>query len=309
MAQTEEDALTLLAETLLPERGLTQEEAREIQIKLWRLLALQTEHYTMGDHSSIPVEKAEELLKSIVFAINVYLKKTEESPSSLLKDADLLALLKKGWFEIAKQVKRGKALLEAVKASSPGADNISYRDTIAGIEVFFKRYDPRFFAHEIPGNIDYQLCHPVSDTLLGIEYINEYLRRLLAENEFCGRFPLPNRLRLLCASYLDYKGLLVNLYEPVAANALALALTEGVVFSLDVSEKERDVLLRLFEGRSRAGIGSEMARAAGTLCGTLEIKEPFLRDYLFRTADGLCPRVLAAVPAANLSGVFPSLGE
>jgi len=57
-----------------------------------------------------------------------------------------------------------------------------YKDTLTNIDFFFKRYDYHFFAHEIP-DIFYQLNQPVPQELQGIEYVNEYLSRLLKENQ------------------------------------------------------------------------------------------------------------------------------
>ncbi len=107
----------------------------------------------------------------------------------LLKNADLQDLLKAGWTEIEAQLKTGKELLQKVRETAPSVENRSYKDTLKGIEVFFKKYDYRFFAHEIPGDIDYQLCHPLPGELQGIEYINGYLRRLLTETGFAAALP------------------------------------------------------------------------------------------------------------------------
>ena len=50
--------------------NISNEEKEMMQIKLWTLLGNVTERYTMGDSSSVPVEIAEELLKSITFLLN-----------------------------------------------------------------------------------------------------------------------------------------------------------------------------------------------------------------------------------------------
>ena len=66
--------------------------------------------------------------------------------------------------------------------------NVALRDTLENIGEFFKRYDYRSMAHEIPCSIDYPLCHQVEESTPGIDYIEEYLSRLLIEIEFLGRF-------------------------------------------------------------------------------------------------------------------------
>ena len=54
--------------------NISDEEKEIIQIKLWELLGKVTERYTMGDSSSVPIEIAEELLKSICFLLKKEMK-------------------------------------------------------------------------------------------------------------------------------------------------------------------------------------------------------------------------------------------
>ncbi|MFR1822428.1 MAG: DUF6179 domain-containing protein [Clostridium saudiense] len=61
--------------------NISNEEKEMMQIKLCTLLGKVTERYTMGDSSSVPVEIAEELLKSITFLLNKEMK----NPQSIVK--------------------------------------------------------------------------------------------------------------------------------------------------------------------------------------------------------------------------------
>jgi hypothetical protein len=283
---------------------LTNEDIEAIQIKLWRLLGQLTERYTMGDSSSVPVETAEELFKSIFFTIGLCMKTPGKPLASLLKKANMQELLQAGLVEIESQMEFGKKLLQQVKDSAPRIENISYQDTLAGIEGFFKKYDYRFFAHEIPCHIDYQLYYPVPDELQGIEYINEYLRRLLIENRFCGHFDTGKMMRVLKSSCPDYKDLLINLYEPVAVNAIGLAMLGGDIFALDITEKDRGRLLELFRGWTKTEAIAELERSAAKLYRSLDDEDIPASEYLQRTAVELYPRIGAALPTGCLGGIF-----
>ena len=68
---------------------------------------------------------------------------------------------------------------------------------------------------------------PVSESLLGINYVNQYLARLAAENSLLTRLPQGEVRAVLERSCPDWRGLLVNLYAPVAANALARTPSAG----------------------------------------------------------------------------------
>ena len=50
---------------------LTAEEQAEFQDALWRLLSAQAARFTMGESTSLPAEKAEALLASVVYTLGV----------------------------------------------------------------------------------------------------------------------------------------------------------------------------------------------------------------------------------------------
>ena len=89
-------------------------------------------------------------------------------------------------------------------------------DTLKSISRSFDLYDPVLSAHVVPCDIDYQLALPVPDSLLGIDYVHEYLRRLSIENSLLVRIE-PGALTSLLDSWMpDWRDLVANLYEPVA---------------------------------------------------------------------------------------------
>lgn len=93
--------------------NISNEEKEMMQIKLWTLLGNVTERYTMGDSSSVPVEIAEELLKSITFLLN----KETKNPQSIVKlfeSESLESAWKHSWTTIEKDIAKGKELLEEV---------------------------------------------------------------------------------------------------------------------------------------------------------------------------------------------------
>jgi hypothetical protein len=307
MDQNNSSFLALVSEHAVSDGTLTEEDVRGIQIKLWNLLAERTQRYTMGESSSVSVETAEELWKSICFSIGLYLKMVGGQSVLLLKTAQLPQLLRASWTEIEAQVEKAKVCLQRVRDGAPDIVNRSYRDTLIGMEAFFKKYDYRFFAHEIPGDIDYQLCHAVPQELQGIEYINEYLRRLSIENDFCGYFERGTMIALLESYCKDYQGLLINLYEPVAVNALGLALLGGDILALEITDRDRSKLLSRLTGYTKTEVLEELKRAAEVLCYRLQIGDAQARDYLQSTATELFPRIKAAMPKNRLDGIFLSL--
>ena len=224
----------------------------------------------MGDSTSVPVETAQELLTSLCFTLSEYLKESGES-QKLLVTGELDKLFELGIKAIESKIETGRRLFKAACLGAPGIENISLRDTLRGIGDFFRRYDCRFFAHRIPCGIDYQLCHPVSESVQGIEYINEYLRRLIIENSILNRFDGRLTIRLLKGYCPDYIGLLINLCEPVITNAVGLTLIGKDPLPLDIADADRSPLAALFEPLTETKARAVLAEAARRLCRRLEI--------------------------------------
>lgn len=322
----EDKDLSVIIESGLREGILTDEEVGNIQGRLLVLLGRRTERYTMGDSSSVPIETAEELFRSICFTISLLLK-SDRDMNALLDCEDMEAILKEGQKKIQKLVEIGKWMLHKAKEGALPIDNISYHDTIQSIEGFFKKYDIQFFAHKIPCSIDYQLCHAVPEELQGIEYINEYLRRIVLENRFCSRFDNGKINRLLEAYCPDYKELLINIYEPVVTNALGIALLSNNVtrldigcadvnradvnyadiVSLDITEKDRERLLQLFQKLDERELMLNLRQSAVRVSNALRITNTSDVEYLITTAESLIPRICAVIPTQRLDGIFISL--
>ena len=285
--------------------NISNEEKEMMQIKLWTLLGKVTERYTMGDSSSVPVEIAEELLKSITFLLNKEMK-NPQSIVKLFESEGLESAWKHSWTTIEKDIAKGKELLEEVIKTSTGIENISYEDTVVEICSGLKAYDYRFFAHEIPCSIDYQLSNAVSEDLQGIDFINEYLTRLLFENKFCNNFEKEKIIGILNSYCKDYKGLLINIFEPVLTNVIGLDLVEADIFELEMKSYEREVLLYTFKNMTIKEIEEELIKAANNVCNKLKIVNNFEVNYVKITALNLLPRIEEGIKNNNLANIFLS---
>lgn len=72
-----------------------------------------------------------------------------------------------------------------------------------------------FAAHQVPCIIDYPLGAPVSEKLRGLDYVEAWLAQPLEEARFLARFDLGDMVEHLESWCSDYRGLLINLYEPI----------------------------------------------------------------------------------------------
>jgi len=78
----DEKDLSVIMQSGLSSGTLTDEEVMSIQSRMWTLLGKRTGLYTVGDSSSVPIETAEELLRSICFTIGLVIKSDADAPGT-----------------------------------------------------------------------------------------------------------------------------------------------------------------------------------------------------------------------------------
>jgi hypothetical protein len=275
-----------------------------MQRRLMPLLEHQMQLLTQGDSASLPSEEAEELLESVVYTLRLHLQTCGLPTRAMLTD-DLVALFAQAQQTLFSCVAETEALYQTARRSIRLWGSRSLRDTLQGIGDTLPFYDARLYAHRAPCEIDYQLCLPVPETLLGIAYLREYLRRLLAENELLARFS-PQRVQaLLARACPEYRQLLQNIYEPVAANAIGLALLGGGETLLEITVPQAQRIAEQLGTLSPSDARALLRSAAGDACSRLAITDAFSVDYCRDTAAALYPRIVAAPGSA--AGAFAAL--
>lgn len=288
------------------EELISAEDVAAFQDAFLRLLEHRTAIYTMGDSTSVPAGVAAELLRSICFVLGID-PEERAIPDHLLR-VDLEREFQRRSADVGRRVEAADALWRNVCVAMPPIPNIALRDTLTGLSHFFKHYDYRSMAHDIPCSIDYPLCHPVDTSLLGVDYIADYLRRLMIEARFLRFFDIAACERVLACASPDYIELLVNLYEPVAVNAIGLALIGEELSRLAVGDADREMIaarLRPLGVAARERVLSEAATAA---CDTLGVSDDDERQYLRAIVPDLLPRIEVALAHGSLGGVFVGRG-
>lgn len=278
------------------------EDVAAFQERFARLLERRTAIYTQGDSTSVPKHVAVDLLRSVCFVLGIDPARPDV-PERLLS-VDLEDEFRRRLADIERKVELAAELWREVVETMPAIPSTSLEDTLASIGNFPKSYDFRSMAHEIAADFDYQLCHPVPETLQGVDYINEYLRRLLIEADFLRRFDPADCIRVLERTSPEYAELLINLYEPVATNAIGRALIGRDPRPLRIAEEEREELAQLLGPMSTAARVHALRDAAGRACDALGIDDATAGEYLRERAGELAPRVGVALASGELGGVW-----
>ena len=161
-------------------------------LQLLELLAQKCDEWAGGESSSLPVEKAQDILTSIMYVIHLASKDQQHD------DVPVSELFEKGLVCVQKKLFSCHMLQRRILKNLFNTPNVFYRSTIqGGINGFFKLYSPQFSAHEIHITADYPLCLG-RPQLEGVEFIEEYLSRIDAENAFCNLFDPVLVHRLMC---------------------------------------------------------------------------------------------------------------
>ena len=277
--------------------ALTVEEDFLAQEALWRLLGRQARLYA-PESASLPAETAAALAESLRLTLGA-----DENPRVLLS-GDLEEKLRQGQRRLARKMELGKQLWKTACLTLPSIPNRALNDTLRSLGGFWKRYDFRFFAQEVPCDIDYQLSQPVSEQLQGVDYVNEWLRRLCLEQAFLARFDQESARGVVRRNMPDYQRQVSNLFEPVAVNALGLALLGENPAALTIPPILRKELESRFAALTDIEADAALVRGAQWLCGTLSVQSAPSARYLENLALDLRPRLRAALQGGTLQFVF-----
>ena len=301
-----EEALGGLTELFYHFKGACGERLGDDEL-LAALLVRQIALYTANESSSVPTAAAQELLRGVLFFLAV----PEEADGGgeadraarirTLLSCDLADELARGQRRAQRDAALTIALWRKVVETLPPLENRSLRDTLRSIGRGFRCYDTRFFPQRFDCDIDYQLSQSVSESLLGINYVNQYLARLAAENSLLTRLPQGEVRAVLERSCPDWRGLLVNLYAPAAANVLARTLLGGE--GLTLSDGEIGALRERWEHARPEQIMADLLAAADALAERLALPRG-AGKYLSSCAREVAVRAESLRDCGGLRGVF-----
>ena len=286
---------------------LSEDEQFRIQVELLKLLEEKTKKYTSGESSSIPVELGQELMDSLLFCIGTGLQGMDymgQTDWGRLLDVDLADMVEKGTTYIKGSLEYGERLWNKICTSLPEVENQSMKDTLKSIGTFWRNYNYQYFAHEIPCDIDYQLSIPISEEKKGVFYVIAYLERLAVENQFLSYFDKDSMIPVLNRYCPDYEGLLINLYEPIATNAIGCVLLQKDFKNLVMTSEEQKKLVCMFENLSGKMIESKLCEATLLTLEQISCKSQMERKSLSEYAKGLAVRIEGVRDEGGISGIF-----
>lgn len=285
---------------------LSDGQSDALRKNLMALLAAQAGRYTQGASGSLPKETMDELLVSALYTLSV--DPTRPESFAPLVGQDIFTCFFQAQTLLLQKRDAALALASSLCLRMDDLGCVALRTTLSSLLNGLKRYDAVFFAHHVPGDIDYQLCMPVSESLMGVDYALRYLQRLELEDELLTCFPIHRVLALLDGVSARWRALVCNLLTPVLENAMALMLLGRPPRKLHVSGDDRAALLVMLCGRTEGELARLFDRATVHLAQTLLPNRADARILCQTLGKQLAPRVFEAARRGDLSHVFFSFG-
>lgn len=285
----------------MPAAPLSPAQQQAFQNALLAFLAAHTARYTSGGSTSVPAETAESLFSSVCFCLR--LSPEDAARQHALLEQGIDPAFREGLRGVERRRDAGKRLWEAVCCRLPPVENVFLTDTLREIGGFWQRYNPRYFACDIPCSIDYPLAVPVPEELPGVDYVNLYLRRLAVEHDFLCRCSPRALAEVEFHTNPHYRTLPLNLFVPAAANALGCSLLNLPPAPLLLSPADGRSLRARFSACSRQELGGALEHAADALSAELHGSDA-QRLYLRAAAERLLPQFRIALEHDSLDGVF-----
>ncbi len=295
---------SLLQEAM--EKGILSESRLDaIRYEILELVTKEVDRYNNGESSSIPVEKAQELLQSISYLIGAYLKTATDMNERLkhLNGGTMTVLFWRGVEVIEQLRKEAYNLLKLLQAEYRSYMSIAYHDTLfVGLEEAFHDYNTEFGAHEAGGSIDYPLMIELQD-YLGMEYLYQYLKQISIEDSILQKFALVRINRILHYYNPEAEQLLINLCELTIINALGCLLLHKDCRELSISRTELGELKYILGGKKEDDIEQILRETVEALGEMLMFSKEELH-YLMRSVPELKVRLCNNVKLDALERFF-----
>ncbi|MEA4920423.1 MAG: DUF6179 domain-containing protein [Clostridiaceae bacterium] len=280
-------------------------DIERLQFECLDILAHKIERYNSGDSSSIMVEKAQEIMASIFFTVGLWLKTYADPDEAVkaLQTEPMKELYQKGRKQIDNMLLEAKSLHAELLHQLANIKNEFYRDTLdGGLTGFFKLYNPDYSAQEIHITADYPIFNTIPK-LEGIEFIKAYIEAAYYENQFCCYFSAEDIHHLLLGYSKNYKGLLINIYEPVLTAAIGCVICKADCLSLAISREKVQYLCGILEKMSNSEIVETVSKAADELAQILCFSQG-LTEYIKNSLPLIVKNIELGVREHTLRRIF-----
>lgn len=262
---------------------MSEDEIIKIQVDIMNLLKDLILRYTKGESTSVTVETSENLLNSILYAIDFYMLKMDSLEAAIieLEEKSIRQIYENGIELIRVCTVDTKKLYGKIKRNKLRIELEPYNTTIEEISCFFEEYNIVFGAHNGMGSIDYPLVFD-DMTVRGVSYIKNYLEHLEIETEFCRLFS-EKEINKILVGYekmcrLSHNIELINIFEILINNSIFSVLCGNEARQLNITKYQFNKINEKLKGLTN--IDKLIDEAANIVAHQLKINNKLLIEYI-----------------------------
>lgn len=248
------------------------------------------EKYTAFESTSIPYEKAEQLMKAVLYCIH----ETELFEHDSIVLAESLSAQKAyeiGLSYVDKKVKSALSLYHEILPEFISYENRCLYDTfIKGLPEFFKWYDIKFDPQNTILTLDYPILKDLCN-YTGIDKIYEFLICINLEQKFLKKFPESYVIDILSKYNNSYKDMIDNICEIVFTVVIGHILAEKSLSEQNFKETDYIKIHKKLLNSNLFHIKNQLKSAAETFLQEYYGNDNKLLEYLVISIDSIVVRL------------------
>jgi len=284
------------------ENSFSPKQQEQFMQKMFKLLMNEATRYNGVDSTSMPIEKAQSIMESIMYSLSVIADNKGISATELFT-SDCYQLLTEAQALLEQKCKSLYFEWAQICHAAPQINNVYYVSTLKNIGSFFDRYDIYYGAHEIPCSIDYPLMTSVSESLKGISYIESYLNSIRSENQFINSFGEDDVRKLLKHGLQDYTEGYYNICELVYINAIGKILARDKIDTLIINAEELEILKIKLIGKGEKELLSDIETATIFLLQQIHFEKTKILQFK-DAAQSLVQRLSSIRERNDITNIF-----
>jgi hypothetical protein len=271
--------------------------------ELLPVLAELAEKVSGCESSSMPYEKAEQLMGAILYCI----REAEGAAGNALITGEKLPaaeMYKLGCKAVKEKVERTIQRYHEILPEFEDYGNRCLHDTfVLGIPEFFKWYDMQTNPQNTILTLDYPVMRERGKSC-GIDAISEYVDAIYLEQLFLSDFSREYVLRVLRQQSSDYRELIQNVTEVVLEDVLLRLIVGRSLDQSELTQEDREQLTRYQGAEGRKKLQNTMEGILEKMTDQYYGASPDLLAYLNIPVSGIAARISCRAGDAEIKDLL-----
>lgn len=260
------------------------------------------EKYTAHESTSIPYEKAEQLMGAVLYCIHE-LEQIDGNSLALNEKIPAQKAYELGVSYVEEKTEKALNLYNKIIPEFCHYENQCLYDTfIKGIPEFFKWYDIRFEPQNTILCLDYPILKDIS-AYTGIDRIYEFIKSICLEQKFLKLFPADYVINILSKNNKNWKESVDNICEIVFSYVIGHILAGKSLAEFELSKFDYSYIQEVFIQADFENIKRRMEEALQLL-----VKDYYENDReLFHYLSGAITDIIVRLKNAADNNVLESI--